>query len=190
MILLSLVLWSIVSPAIPFAGQTPEPPVRIAILDSGNAQTAQRATAATARLLASNELKIVDGDLSHAAAHGVGYAGSLNLSVQEARDLGAAIGCDFYILGDSQTLRRASSTGPAYFEAYASLFLVSTRSGRLIAWERPNLEAPTPEAAEKLLLAQLSNDERRQRYLFAIRHAQEAERLEREAATERNIPII
>jgi hypothetical protein len=61
----------------------------------------------------------------------------LNLNVDEARDIGAAIGCDFFIVGDSQTLRRSPSTGAAYYESYASIFLVSARTGRLILWGQP-----------------------------------------------------
>ena len=97
----------------------------------------------------------MDRALSRDAARGAGYAGSLNLTLQEARDLGAAIDCDFLITGDAQTLRRSPSTGAVYFESYASVFVVSAQTGRLVMWDRPSREAATPEAAEKALLNQV-----------------------------------
>jgi TonB family protein len=108
----------------------------------------------------------------------------------EARDLGAAVGCDFYLIGDAQTLRRSPATGPSYFESYASLFLVSARTGRLVSWDRPSFQAAQTAAAENLLLAELSGNERRQRYLLAIRRSLADERHEREVAIERNTPVI
>ena len=176
------------------AGQVAERPVSIAILDFGNSVTAQRSADALVHALlggpAAEQVQMVDRDLSRAAARGAGYSGSLNLTVQEARDLGAAIGCDFYLLGDAQALRRSPSTGPVYFEAYAAVFLVSARTGKLIAWERPSFEGATAEEAEKLLLSQISHAETRRRYLLALRRAQEDERSQRQISVERNTPVI
>src|SRR5205807_9151303 len=73
----------------------------------------------------------------------------------EARDIGAAIGCDFFVIGDADTGRRSPSTGAAYFESFASIFIVSARTGRLIYWERPIERRETAEEAEKALLATL-----------------------------------
>ena len=46
-----------------------------------------------------------------AAALGNGYQGSLNLTTESARDLGAAIGCDFFIIGNADTVKRSPSSG-------------------------------------------------------------------------------
>jgi TonB family protein len=165
--------------------------VRIAVLDFGETSAGRVASEKFSNALAmETETLLVDRDLSRAAARGVGYSGSLNLSLPEARDLGAAIGSDFYIIGESQTLRRSPSTGPIYFESYASLFLVSARTGRLITWDRSSFQAASPQAAEKLLLAEITNKENLQRYFIAIKRAQEEERHEREVALERNTPVI
>jgi len=165
--------------------------VHIAVLDFGDTQTGRLAAEKFAAVLATEtETSIVDRDLSRAAARGAGYSGSLNLSLPEARDLGAAIGSDFYIIGESQTLRRSPSTGPVYFESYASLFLVSARTGRLITWDRPSFQAASPQAAEKLLLAEITSKEHLHRYFVAIQGAQEEERHEREVAIEHNTPVI
>ncbi|MGH9881859.1 MAG: energy transducer TonB, partial [Pyrinomonadaceae bacterium] len=128
--------------------------------------------------------------LSQAAAAGVGYSGSLNLIREQARDLGAALGCEYFILGDSQTVRRSPSNGPVYFESYASLFLVSARTGNLIRWERPSFKAPRAPDADKLLLSELSSAETRQRFLASMRRAHEDELHQREFVSDSTNPVI
>ncbi|HKC64671.1 MAG TPA: energy transducer TonB, partial [Pyrinomonadaceae bacterium] len=118
-----------------------------------------------------------DRDESRAAARGVGYKGSLNMSLDEARDVGAATGADFYITGDAQTLRRSSSARPTYYESYASIFIVSARTGKLVFWDRPSFEASSPDEAEESLLKELNK--RAERYVDAIRKAVEEERKDR-----------
>ena len=130
----------------------------------------------------------MDRDESRAAATGASYAGSLNMSLEEARDLGAAIGSDFYIIGDAQTLRRSPSEGSVFHEAYASIFIVSARTGRLITWDRPSFEAATMEEAEAKLIAELGR--RAERYATAIRAAEENERQVRALSTAHGAPVI
>jgi TonB family protein len=135
----------------------------VAVLDMGVSATAARVAGRVAGLLSESgadaatatRLSVLDRGMSGAAARGAGYAGSLNMTLAEARSLGASIGCDFYFTGDAQTIRRSSSARPVYFESYASVFLVSSRTGRLVLWERPAAEADTPERAEASLLASL-----------------------------------
>ena len=139
-----------------------------------------------------NETSIVilDRDQVRAATRGAGYAGSINLSLNEARDLGAALGCDFFILGDAQILRRSPSTGPVYFESYASIFVVSARTGRLVLWERPGFKGETPVVVEQALLSELSGFEERRRVELSLHRAQADERSARELTTDQQIPII
>ncbi|HEV7857353.1 MAG TPA: energy transducer TonB [Pyrinomonadaceae bacterium] len=150
---------------------------RVAVLDFGETPVGPRvAERFSAGLFTAADFQLVDRDASRAAARGAGYAGSLNLTLQEARDLGAAIGCDFFITGDAQVLRRSPSTGPIYYEAYASIFAVSARTGNLLRWERPGFEASTPAEALRLLLAEIDKGEWRARYLNTLRTAQLDER--------------
>ncbi len=171
--------------------QTPSRPACLAILDFGDSPLGRLA----AEKLASNlkresGLSIMDRDQARAAARGSAYTGSMNLSRNEARDLGAAIGCAFYVLGDAQTLRRSPSTGPIYFESYASIFLVSARTGGLVSWERPSFRAPNAVAAEEALLSELSGNSASRRHVIAIRRAQEDERSERELTSDSLVPVI
>jgi TonB family protein len=171
--------------------QTNPRPIKIAVLDFSETSTGKLASEKVATTLRSiPSLSVVDRDLARAAALGAHYTGSLNLELSAARDLGAAIGCDFFVLGESQTVRRSPSTGSVYFESYAAAFLVSARSGKLIAWERPNVKDSTSTGAERLLLDLLGKDETRQRYLIALQKAQEDERHEREVAVARDTPVI
>lgn len=158
--------------------------VSVAILEMGGTPTAARVTERLSKLLASLKIKgttlaLLDRGMSAAAARGVGYTGSLNLTLTEARALGAAAGCDFYLAGDAQTVRRSSSTRPVYYEAYASVFVVSTQTGRLVYWDRPAAEADTAEEAEASLLTSLES----MVHLSAGAVAVAAEREERERFT-------
>jgi TonB family protein len=170
------------------------PPARLAVLDFGKDPTGLRAAAAIRETLNTKEevreFTVIDRDQSSAAALGAGFEGSLNLTIQQARDLGAAMGCDFYFIGEAQTLRRVPSTKPAYYESFATVFLVSARTGRLVLWERPTVQRDVPEESEKALLAILSSAETQHRYFVATRRAQEDERAERVTAVESGAQII
>jgi TonB family protein len=165
---------------------------RVAVLDFGDTETGRLTARRLAESLSTQAgLSVIDRVESRDAARGAGYAGSLNMTIAEARDLGAAIDCDFFITGDAQTLRRSPSVGPIYYEAYAALFIVSSRTGRLLAWERPSFEAATPEVAEQRLVAELSGATLRQRYAMLISRAQEDERQRRALlAQSHSTPVI
>jgi hypothetical protein len=120
---LALIALMLVALAADLQGQTPDPAIRVAVLNLGETNAGRTVAERLATALASdNAISTTDRDLARSAAQGVGYAGSLNLTLSEAQDLGAAIGCDFFLIGDAQTLRRSPSSGPVYFESYASVF--------------------------------------------------------------------
>ena len=173
-----------------FAATSTARPTSVAVLDFGDTVTGRRMADKVSQALASNgALVLTDRDEGRAAAKGASYAGSLNMTLDEARDLGAAIGSDFFITGDAQTLRRSPSTGQVYYEAYASIFIVSSRTGRLITWDRPSFEASTPEEAERMLLAELGRRAPSQ-YAAVIEVAAKDERQEREFSTAHGVPLI
>jgi TonB family protein len=187
--LIVFLIWPI-SPATVFS-QAHQRRVSVAVLGFGDSGIGRLASETLAANLESvPELLVLDRDQARTAAKGAGQIASLNMSLQEARGLGAAIGSDYYIVGDAQTLRRSPSVGPLYFESYASVFLVSSRTGRLLIWQRPSFRAATAVAAEKLLLADLSSGATRSRNLVAIRQAREDERMKREMAIESSAPLV
>jgi TonB family protein len=154
---------------------------RIAILNLGETITARRAAMALrSRLALDGSLRLIDTDQSAAAARGAGYTGSLNMSVDEARNLGSAIDCDFFITGDAQTIRRSASNRPVYYEAYASLFIVNARTGRLANWYRPRQEKDGPDEAEHALIMEL--EQTAPSYIQSIKRAAEADHATRLSA--------
>ena len=173
------------------SGQKQESRIKVAVLSLGHT-TEGRVAAETivAGLKAEAGFALVDMDQSRLAASGVGYSGSLNLSLNEARDLGAALGCDFFVIGDAQTLRRSPSTGPIYYESYASVFIVSARTGRLITWQRLSSRAEHAGPAQQSALRVLASDETRHKIIAAITRAREVERDERAQIVDRQTPVI
>src|SRR5437588_7388210 len=169
--------------------QKTERSARVAVLDFGNSAFGrQTADDLYAALSSEKELSLLDRELSRTAARGAGYSGSLNMTLAEARDLGAAIGCDFYVTGNAETLRRSASNRPVYYESYAAVFLVSARSGSLLRWERPAIEASTLEGAEKPLRANLSK--LTEWVIEGALQAMQNERDERARALEVTAPVI
>ena len=172
-----------------FANAQTSPRTRVAVLDFGDSATGARASekvrqALLDRTAAANGIILIDRNLAMAAARGAGFQGSLNLAIAEARDIGAAIGCDFFVIGDADSVRRSPSTGAAYFESYASLFIVSSRTGRLIYWERPLERRDTAEEAEKAMLATLGSRDATPGLSASIFRALEDESAERASAVE------
>ena len=156
----------------------------LSVLDFGSSPIAKLATdTLRARLRSTGEVAIADPDLSRAAAKGIGYTGSLNLTVTDARDLGAALATEFYILGDAQTLRRSSFETPVYYESYCSIFLVSARTGRLLLWERPSFADAEATKAEARLSQYLSDDALPRRLIAVIKKTHDDERIQRTVLT-------
>jgi len=159
----------------------------VSVLDFGSQPIAQQAAEILrSRLRASGAVQVADADLSRSAAKGIGYSGSLNLTVSEAHDLGAALATQFYIIGDAQTLRRSSFEKPVYFESYCSIFLVSTRTGNLLFWDRPSFENNEATRTEAALSQHLTGDAFTNRLIAVIKKAQEEERIQR---TVLNTPV-
>jgi TonB family protein len=186
--------------ALACVAQTSPRSIRIAFLDFGNSATGRRVADQLANAIAphgrtanstqENQFQVIDRDWARSAALGVGYHGSLNMSLQEARDLGSAIGCDFFITGKAETARQSPADGSPYFESYAAIFVVSARSGKLTVWEWRSAKGSTLEEAESTLLHELTADDATDRYRKQIRRALEDEQAERAAAIENNVPVI
>ena len=173
------------------AAQTSAIKTRVAVLDFGSSKLGKQFAGQLRNLLRSNvDIQVSDPDLTTAAANGVGYNGSLNLSLTEARDLGSAIGSDFYLLGDAQTLRRTSSNAPLYYESYLTLFLISARTGRLIFWDRLNAKSNDESDAETTLFKILSESGAKERWLSSLWKAKTDESNERLAELDLAAPIL
>ena len=99
----------------------------------------------------SKYFKVLDSSLSAAAFLSSNPEKPFNMSSDEAKIIGAAIGCDFFLLVRSVNQRRYSFEKKEYYESYAVIYAVSSRTGRLVSWKLQTFNAANPPNADKLL---------------------------------------
>ncbi len=99
----------------------------------------------------SGKFKVLDSSLSAAAFLSSNPEKPFNLTREEAKIIGAAIGCEFFLLVKAENLRRYSFEKKEYFESYAAVYAVSSRTGRLVLWKLATFSANRSDEAEKLL---------------------------------------
>jgi hypothetical protein len=97
-------------------------------------------------------IRIQDGDMTAAAFDSTKPATPFNMSTDEARRVGSIVGTDLFILIRSGTQRRAAIGRTDYFEAFAALYFISSRTGRLVLWQLLSKDGPTESAAQDDLL--------------------------------------
>jgi len=170
---------------------TTQRPIQVAILDFGSSQLAKTVAQEFRTALPKFDgVRLVDPDLSMSAARGAGYSGSLNLSLAEARDLGASMDADFYLLGDAQTLRRSSFSKPVYYQTYLTIFVVSTRTGSLVKWDRIETQSDSAANSERQLFQLLESRQTVRTAHVAIQSAVVREIAERQQDLGGNAPLI
>jgi TonB family protein len=123
---------------------------KIAVLTPDKTVGSQIFAAELGKSLSQN-YKILDASLSEAAFRSNFYENPFNLSSTEAKNIGAAIGCDYFLLVKYETLRRSSFKKDEYYESYAVIFAVSSRTGNLVFWKLNSFETDKPSEAEKKL---------------------------------------
>ncbi|MEO6654684.1 MAG: TonB family protein [Pyrinomonadaceae bacterium] len=97
------------------------------------------------------KLKVLDVDMASSAFDSTVSSDPFNMTTDASREVGMVIGCDFFVLVRSVNQRRSAFGRADYFEAYAAIYLVSSRTGRLIDWRLETFEAAKPEASAKHL---------------------------------------
>ncbi len=102
---------------------------------------------------ADKKLTMLDRSLSESAFNASKHAEEFNLTTEESRYAASAIGCEFLVLIRTETQRRTSTESPEYYEAHAAVFVVSSRTGRLIFQSIQKAESPTAVGAETKLAA-------------------------------------
>jgi hypothetical protein len=99
------------------------------------------------------KLIVLDDEMSSAAFQSVNPQVPFNMTTEMAMRVGEVIGCQYFILVRTGKSRRVSLEKPPYIEAHAAVFVVSSRSGRLVFWRMQSFEAPESKQAETLLAA-------------------------------------
>jgi TonB family protein len=172
-------------------GQETEHSIKLGVLDFGTTPLGKvAADKLRAGFRSVSNVQILDPDLILTAARGVGYSGSLNMSVSDARDLGNAMDSEFFIIGDAQTLRRSSSQVVEYYESYSSILVISSRSGQLVLWDRLSAESDKPKSAEENLSKALAAKELIERCLKAIEKALSNEKNQRAIVLDTKAPLV
>ncbi len=97
------------------------------------------------------KFKVLDSSLSETAFFSSNPEKPFNLDREEAKIIGAAIGCDYFLLVKAQNLRRSSFEKKEYFESYSAIYVVSSRTGRLVFWKLTTFDRSKSDDADKLL---------------------------------------
>lgn len=121
---------------------------RIAVLAPDKTVRSRIFAAELEKALSSN-YKVLDASLSEAAFLSQSHENHFNLSTPEAKNAGAAIGCHYYLLVKNELLRRSAFQREEYYESYAVIYAVSSRTGKLVFWKIKSFEAEQPSGAEK-----------------------------------------
>lgn len=150
-----LSLLSTISPVIGATRNQSAPAARIALAGfTGNAATlASRVV--VERLTNDIRISMIEPSLAGAAIKGMRYDGSINLSLEDARRLGAAIGCDFFIVGRAELVPRSGAAERQFVEALIGIFIVDARRGSLVRFDFISLRAADDESAIQQATADL-----------------------------------
>lgn len=101
-------------------------------------------------------LRLLNSSMAMAAFNASTKMDALNMTTAEARTAGSAVGADFLILITAKSLRRTSSSNPEYYEAYAAIYVISTRSGKLVSWLLRSFNGKNTANAERALSLSVS----------------------------------
>ena len=123
---------------------------RVAILTPDKAPSSVAFAEKLESKLAEN-LKVIDSSLAETAYRSVSPKTPFNLTTDESKEIGVVIGCDMFVILRFATQRRSAFQRAEYYESYAPIYVVSSRTGRLVFWKLQRFESTTPAKSEKLL---------------------------------------
>src|SRR5688572_28189716 len=106
---------------------------RIAVLTPDDAESS-KAFADRLEAALISDLTVLDRSMSKAAFLSSSPSTPFNLTTDQSKTLCRVMGCDHFLLLRSATIRRSAFGRAEYYESYAAIYLVSTRTGRLVWW--------------------------------------------------------
>jgi TonB family protein len=134
----------------------PIAPLRLAVIGL-TGPVARIAEAALADSFAKDErVRLLAPAQVKPAVAASGYDGSINLTTEEAKHLGAAIGCDFFIIGKTDSATRSERAGEAHEETFIGVLIVDGRSGALSLFDFILQKATRRQDAEREAAQSLS----------------------------------
>ena len=132
---------------------------RVALIAPNGSELDKAVTASLIQTLSPN-LRSQDVDMSWAAYSAVKPVDPFNMTAEEARRVGSAVGCNFFVLTSTDTRRRASIDRPEQFESFAAIYVVNSRTGLLAHWKIISASARSSDAARSQLLALIPSGSR------------------------------
>jgi TonB family protein len=131
---------------------------------------------------------VLDQDMVASAYSASNVATPFNMTTAESRNVGAAIGCDFLVLVRAADQRRSSSEREEYYESYAVIFAVSTRTGRLVDWIHPRFESRRSSEAHQMLVASIPKFAAS--LVLRLREVEQRERTEQKTPYVEEVPAL
>ena len=95
--------------------------------------------------------RVIDTGMAETAFRALEIETPFNMTADDARRSAAAIGCRVMVLINAGSTPRTSLEKGTYHEAYAAIYVVSGRSGKLVHWRLWSFESKDAGAAEKEL---------------------------------------
>ncbi len=96
-------------------------------------------------------LRVLDSGMADTAFRSINVSAPFNMTVAEGRAASVVIGCDYLMLVRTGAQRRTSLSRSDYYESFATLYLVSGRTGELLLWRSVSFEADAQENADRTL---------------------------------------
>ncbi|HTG15134.1 MAG TPA: energy transducer TonB, partial [Blastocatellia bacterium] len=103
-----------------------------------------------------SRVSLVDESIARSALKGIGYDGSINMSRDEARRVGSAIGCDFFLTGKLEAFTRSDRAAEEHEEALLGVMVVDGRTGELAVFDFIAEKGATRQAAVDALMKTLA----------------------------------
>ena len=122
----------------------------LAILDPVKNSQSVELTEKLSELLSEKTL-VLDASLVNVVFQSKKFANPFNLSIDESKNMGASIGCSFFVVVKTDTQRRSSFERNEYYESHLAMYLVSSRTGKLVSWKFTKFEEDTPDLSKKRL---------------------------------------
>jgi TonB family protein len=123
-------------------------PLHVAVIGFAGDSAATYETTVRAALANDERAALIEAAQMRPALAGIAYKDSINFTLKEAQNLGAAIGCDFFIIGKADAALRSTAANESHAEALLGVLLVDSRSGALAHFDFLLEKAATIEAAQ------------------------------------------
>jgi TonB family protein len=129
----------------------------VAVVGFGSGSPPEISTLLASALEESGRVLVVDPSQLRPALKALSYDGSLNMSTEEARRLGSAIGCDFFVIGKVEVLTRSERAKESHQEALLAVMIIDGRRGTLAIFDLLTEQAGSSEKAVGAISKNLSS---------------------------------